>query len=195
MTVEIKPAYDYEEQIRELFLEYTEMTKKNKPEFEKYLGKQGFDEELKHLQEKYGMPKGRLYLALADGKPAGCIGLRRIDDKNCEMKRLYVRPQFRGQKIGRRLVETIIKVAREIGYQWMLLDTFPFLKSAILLYKKMGFYEVESYNNSPMEDLVYLKLDLVRSSSIHCQTPHPSNREYIDMEKEAGANEEGAVKK
>ena len=76
------------------------------------------------------------------------------------MKRLYVRPQFRGKHIGDQLIEKIIADAKEIGYSYMLLDTLPFLESAIYLYKKYGFYEIESYNDSPMSTSIYMKLEL-----------------------------------
>ena len=76
------------------------------------------------------------------------------------MKRLYVRPPFRGEGAGIQLVEKIIADAREIGYAHILLDTLPFLESAIGLYKKFGFYEIESYNDSPMETSIYMRLDL-----------------------------------
>ena len=76
------------------------------------------------------------------------------------MKRLYVKPEFRGKKIANKLVEKIIDDSKEIGYKVMLLDTFPFLEGAIKLYKKFGFYEIESYNNSPMDDCIYMRLDL-----------------------------------
>ena len=118
------------------------------------------EEELKHLREKYGMPEGRLYLAYCGGQLAGCIGLRKIDDVRCEMKRLYVRPEFRGKCIGSMLIQKIIEDAKEIGYQHMLLDTLPFLESAVHMYKKWGFYEIESYNDSPMETSIYMRLDL-----------------------------------
>ena len=91
---------------------------------------------------------------------AGCIGLRKIDDFNCEMKRLYVRPYFRGKHIGDYLVRKIIDDAKKIGYKHMLLDTLPFLKNAIHMYKKYGFYEISCYNDSPLETTVYMKLDL-----------------------------------
>ena len=93
----------------------------------------------------------------------GCIGLKKIDDENCEMKRLYVRPEFRGYKSANKLVEIIISDAKLIGYKSVLLDTLPFLEGAIHLYKKFGFYEIESYNNSPMENLIYMKLDLSKN--------------------------------
>ena len=91
---------------------------------------------------------------------AGCIGLRKINDARCEMKRLYVRPEFRVKCIGSMLIQKIIEDAKEIGYQHMLLDTLPFLESAVHMYKKWGFYEIESYNDSPMETSIYMRLDL-----------------------------------
>ncbi|MCI8327917.1 MAG: GNAT family N-acetyltransferase [Lachnospiraceae bacterium] len=128
--------------------------------FSEYLDLQNYEEELQHLEEKYGLPDGRLYLAYYANELAGCIGLRKIDDRNCEMKRLYVRPEFRGKHIGNVLADQIISDAKEIGYSHMLLDTLPFLKSALQLYKKYGFYEISSYNNSPMDASIYMQLDL-----------------------------------
>ena len=106
------------------------------------------------------MPDGRLYLIYCDEKLAGCIGLRKIDDQICEMKRLYIRPEFRGKKLSSILVEKVIEDAKKIGYSYMLLETLPFLQSAVHIYKKFGFYEIESYNNSPMDTSIYMKLDL-----------------------------------
>ena len=117
---------------------------------EMYLALQDYQNELIHLESKYGMPEGRLYLAFRDGSPAGCVGLRKLDERNCEMKRLYVRPQYRGARIGERLARQVIDDARAIGYAHMLLDTFPFLESAIRMYRALGFYEVERYNDNPM---------------------------------------------
>ena len=99
-------------------------------------------------------------MAYFDEELAGCIGLKKIDETNCEMKRLYVRPQFRGKQIGNVLVRRIIDDAKEIGYHIMLLDTLPFLESALHMYQKFGFYEIESYNDSPMENSIYMKLEL-----------------------------------
>lgn len=167
MKIEIKPAYDNEEEIRKLFLEYTEMLVNNDPSFAKYLEVQNYDSELEHLCHKYGLPEGRLYIVKCDNHTAGCIGLRKIDNENCEMKRLYVRPEFRGHKIADTLVKLIIDDAKEIGYKSILLDTLPFLKGAMHLYKKFGFYEIESYNNSPMDTSIYMKLDLNKNMSKH----------------------------
>lgn len=158
--VNIIPAYDHPEQVGEMFAEYTRMLIDGDSAFRDYLAIQHYDAELAHLEEKYGPPEGRLYLALCDGKAAGCIGLRRLDRESCEMKRLYVRPGFRGVHIGDRLVQRIIGDAREMGYSRMMLDTLPFLESAIRLYRKYGFYECQSYNNSPMDSSIYMRLDL-----------------------------------
>ena len=160
MNIKILPAYDFPEEIKLLFSEYTDILIEGDPSFKEYLEIQNYDDELKHLEKKYGLPYGRLYLVYYNNEVAGCIGLKKIDKKNCEMKRLYVRPKFRGKQIGEQLIEKIIKAAKEIGYSYMLLDTLPFLKGAIYLYKKYGFYEIASYNNSPMDTSIYMKLDL-----------------------------------
>ena len=160
MTLEIVPAYDRKEEIKELFAEYTDMLVKTDPVFAKYLAIQGYDDELKDLEKKYGMPDGRLYLAIWEGKPAGCIALRRLTGENCEMKRLYVRPEYRGQGIARALVHQLMQEARVAGYRQMVLDTFPFLPEAITLYKREGFYEIERYNDNPMPGSVYLCCEL-----------------------------------
>ena len=97
MELKIIPAYDFPKEIGILFSEYTEMLIAGDPSFQEYLAIQNYDEELEHLDIKYGLPGGRLYIAFYDGKLAGCIGLRKIDERNCEMKRLYVRPAFRGK--------------------------------------------------------------------------------------------------
>ncbi|WP_244834183.1 GNAT family N-acetyltransferase [Clostridium sp. BJN0001] len=132
MEIEIKLAYENNREIKELFLEYIEMLLKNDSDFAKYLELQNYDSELQHLSDKYGLPNGRLYIVKVENEFAGCIGLRKIDDENCEMKRLYVRPKFRGHKIANKLVEMIINDAKRIGYKSMLLDTLPFLERAIL---------------------------------------------------------------
>lgn len=162
METEVKLAYNNSKEIKELFLEYTEMLVKNNPSVARYLELQNYDSEIEHLTDKYGLPNGRLYIVKVENQVAGCIGLRKIDDENCEVKRLYVRPAFRGHKLAVKLIEKIIDDAKEIGYKSMLLDTLPFLKEAIHLYKKLGFYEISSYNNNPMDTLIYMKLDLYR---------------------------------
>ena len=160
MSLTIVPAYEHSQEIGTLFSEYTQVLLVGEPSFAGYLSLQNYDEEVRHLEQKYGMPGGRLYLALWNGEPAGCIGLRRMDEENCEMKRLYVRPQYRDKHIGGKLVRQVIDDARAIGYSHMLLDTFSFLDSAIRMYRALGFYEIERYNDNPIEGCIYMKLDL-----------------------------------
>ncbi len=160
MSIELVEAYTHKEEVKALFNEYTQMLIDGDSNFKDYLGLQNYEHELENLEDKYGLPYGRLYLALYDRVLAGCIALRKIDNENCEMKRLYVKPRFRGKKIASFLVQHIIEEAREIGYKHILLDTLPFLETAINMYKNYGFYEIESYNNSPMDNLIYLKYDL-----------------------------------
>ena len=160
MSIELVEAYTHKDEVKALFNEYTQMLIDGDNSFKDYLELQKYDHELEDLEDKYGLPYGRLYLVFYDGDLAGCIGLRKIDSENCEMKRLYVKPQFRGKKIASFLVKHIIEEARKIGYKHILLDTLPFLETAINMYINYGFYEIESYNNSPMDNLIYLKYDL-----------------------------------
>lgn len=159
-NVKLVLAYSHTDEVKALFTEYTDLLIAGDHTFREYLQIQNYDDELTHLERKYGLPHGRLYLAYFDNKPAGCIGLRKIDHLHCEMKRLYIRPGFRRKHIGSTLVQKIITDAKEIGYSYLLLDTLPFLKEAIALYQKIGFYEIPCYNNSPMTDSIYMKLDL-----------------------------------
>lgn len=160
MSIEIISAYDHKNEVGKLFKEYTDMLIAGDAKFKEYLAVQHYDDELLHLESKYGLPHGRLYLAYCDDEVAGCIGLRKLDDTRCEMKRLYVRDKFCGRKIGQALVQRIIRDAKDIGYKQILLDTLPFLKSALHMYKQFGFREISCYNDSPMETSIYMQLDL-----------------------------------
>lgn len=160
MSLELIPAYDRAEEILSLFTEYTHMLVSHDPSFQIYLDIQHYADEIRDLQAKYGQPDGRLYLALWEGEAAGCIALRKLDEQRCEMKRLYVRPAFRGHRIGDALVDRIIRDAKAIGYRYMLLDTLPFLESAIHMYQKRGFYEIPCYNDSPVETTIFMQYDL-----------------------------------
>jgi len=160
MNLEFIPAYEHRDAIRVLFSEYTDMLVKGEPAFAKYLVKQNYEAEVEHPEAKYGMPGGRLYLAWCDGALAGCFAIRKIDEEYCEIKRLYVRPAFRGHHIGNAMLDRIVSDARSIGYRAILLDTLPFLKTAIDMYHAYGFYDIPSYNNSPMENLLYMRYDL-----------------------------------
>ena len=160
MEPEIVPAFDRKEELRALFTEYTDMLIAGDSKFSGYLVIQNYEEEVAHPEKKYGPPGGRLYLAYVNGQLAGCIGMRRLDAENCELKRLYVKPAFRGNGLGKKLIDRIVSDAREVGYRHLVLDTLPFLKTALRIYGEYGFYETESYNGSPMENLIYLRLDL-----------------------------------
>ena len=122
---------------------------------------QGFDQELANLPGEYAKPEGRLLLARHDGKLAGCIALRKIDDSVCEMKRLFVRPEFRGQGIGRALAEKVIADARTIGYSSMRLDTLASMREAITLYRSLGFTPIEAYRFNPLPHTVFMELTLL----------------------------------
>lgn len=134
-------------------------------EYEKWLGLdlcfQGFESELAGLPGKYAPPNGRLYLAYSDEKLAGCIALRDLGDGICEMKRLFVRDKFRGQKIGIALIEKIIEDARAIGYRALRLDTFPpKMGKAASLYETHGFRPIEPYYENPNSDVLFMELSL-----------------------------------
>ena len=156
MNVTIVSGLEHPAQIVDLFTEYTTMLVEVEPSFAGYLEQQNYQHEIEDLPYKYGPPHGTLHLALVDGQPAGCIGLRKLDDTRCEMKRLYVRPAYRKNKLGDLLVQRILQDARDLGYQEMLLDTLPQLDSAIRLYRRHGFQMISCYNDSPVESTVYM---------------------------------------
>lgn len=153
MGVEIKEAYGYIKDIKVLFDEYTSSLGVD-------LSFQNYDEEYKTLPGKYARPDGRLYLACSQGIAAGCVGLRKIDEQTCEMKRLYVRRQFRGLSIGKMLAEQVIHEARAIGYQSIVLDSLPTMERARMLYKNLGFMEIAPYYESRIQDTHFLSLSL-----------------------------------
>ena len=124
------------------------------------LSYQSFSQELAGLPGKYARPDGRLYLALVDGIPAGCVAMRRLSDTRAEMKRLYVRAAFRGLSIGRDLAGRLIQDAREIGYIDLVLDTLENMHRAQALYRALGFVEMEPYYDCPVTGTVFLRLCL-----------------------------------
>lgn len=158
--MELKLGYATPGAVRELFTEYTHMLVAHDPYFQAYLDLQHYDAEVADLTQKYGLPDGRLYIAWCDGQPAGCIALRRLDGTTCELKRLYVRPAYRGQGIAGQMMQRILADARAIGYTAMQLDTEPFLRSALKMYRSLGFYEIPRYNDSPLDTTIFLRLDL-----------------------------------
>jgi len=141
-------------QARELFLEYAQALGFS-------LCFQGFDKELEALPGHYAPPEGRLLLVECDGQLAGCVALHKLEPGICEMKRLYLRPQFRGKGLGRVLAERIIAEARQIGYQRMRLDTVePIMKDAVAMYRKLGFKEIAPYCQNPIAGALYMELKL-----------------------------------
>ena len=122
---------------------------------------QNFDQELASLPGKYSAPSGCLLLAYSNEQLAGCIALRQLDTDTCEMKRLFVRPDFRGARLGKVLVDAIIAEARAIGYKRMCLDTVPGkMDRAIGLYEAIGFRDVEPYYDNPVEGARFMELHL-----------------------------------
>jgi ribosomal protein S18 acetylase RimI-like enzyme len=121
---------------------------------------QDFEEELSSLPGQYAPPEGRLLIAAYGDDPAGCIALRKLENRICEMKRLYVKPQFRGAGIGRALAEAIIEEAKEIGYHRMRLDTVPPMESARSLYTSLGFKKIGAYRYNPIQGAEFMELAL-----------------------------------
>ena len=159
-NIEIVEAYDRPGEVKELFDEYTKYLVDNSPEFAAYLEIQHYDDEVADLRSKYGLPDGRLWLAYVDGKLAGCSALRRLNARDCEFKRLYVRPEFRGIHLGRELMEKIIADAKEVGYEYGYLDTLPFLEAACRMYDEMDFEVIPAYNDSPLASTIFMRLKL-----------------------------------
>lgn len=118
---------------------------------------QNFDAELAGLPGAYAPPSGRLLLAFEGDAPAGCVAIRKIDEGICELKRLWVRPAFRGTGVGRRLVEEILREAREVGYRRVRLDTLPSMAAAQALYLSLGFLDIPPYNDHPIEGTRFME--------------------------------------
>lgn len=121
---------------------------------------QNFDGELAGLPGAYAEPEGRLLLAFAGDEPAGCVALRMLEHGICEMKRLWVRPAFRGTRLGRRLVEAVLSEARAAGYRAVRLDTLPTMREAQALYVSLGFVDIPPYNDHPIEGTRFMELAL-----------------------------------
>ena len=125
---------------------------------------QGFAAELENLPGDYASPGGCLLVGLVDDCVAACVGLRRIDQVSCEMKRLYVRQQYRKVKIGIELAQRVIENARQLRYQRMLLDTLPTMERAQSMYERLGFRGVSAYRHNPIAGTRFLALDLTIAS-------------------------------
>ena len=157
MQIELVEAFGRIEDVKTLFGEYAASLPVD-------LSYQNYAEELASLPGKYARPDGRLYLALAEGELAGCAALRRLGDSRAEMKRLYMRPSYRGQQIGRLLIERLIADAKEIGCRYLVLDTLSSMARAQQLYRELGFVEIAPYYDCPIPGTVFLSLALGGSS-------------------------------
>jgi len=161
------------EEVRQLFQEY-----------EAYLDAdlcfQSFEEELETLPGRYTPPGGVLLLGSITGEVAGSVAVRELTPGVCEMKRLFVRPEFRGSGLGRQLAEEVVALARANGYAKMRLDTLNKLMAANCLYESLGFIKTEPYYDNPLPGVVYWELDLkqvdstVSSPALPLTAPTPS---------------------
>lgn len=154
-VIDIRPAALPEdlERVRTLFRAYADSIGVD-------LEFQHFEAEFDALPGKYQPPAGRLLLAWRGTHAVGCVALRPLEGNVCEMKRLYVRPEARGEQVGRQLAERICHEARAAGYSRICLDTLPGMASAIELYKALGFKPIEPYTYNPVPNAIFLALDL-----------------------------------
>ena len=150
MEVKIIDGTKHLSEVKQLIIEYTKFLNRD-------LDFQGIDDELKDLGKKYLPPEGRLLCAQVDGEIIGCVAYHKHTSECCEMKRLFVRADYRNYHAGRKLVGEILKFAKTDGFKEMVLDTIKPLEGAIHLYKRFGFVETEPYYNNPMNDVIYMK--------------------------------------
>lgn len=151
--MKIVDGKSYIDQVRTLIAEYAQRLDRD-------LSFQHLDEELKDPAKKYTAPQGELLVAVEGSEVLEMIAYHKHSETRCEMKRLYVKPKCRGMKLGESLINEIMHHARQAGYKEMVLDTVAPLKSAIHLYKKLGFVECEPYYYNPMPDVLYFKKEL-----------------------------------
>ncbi len=142
-------------EIRQLFREYANSLNVD-------LSFQNFEEEFANLPAGYLPPDGVLMLARYEHQAAGCVAVRRFDTETCEMKRLYVRPQFRSLKFGVKLAVEALNEAKKLGYKRMVLDSLPSMRKAQSLYLSLGFKEIPAYRYNPQAGSVFMQLDLAQ---------------------------------
>jgi ribosomal protein S18 acetylase RimI-like enzyme len=144
---------EFVERAKELIREYAQSL-----EFD--LKFQDFDKEMENFPGQYAPPMGCLYIAMDENQPIGCVALRDLGQGICEMKRLYVKPLSIGQKVGKLLAEIVIKAAKNMGYDYMRLDTVPSMKQANTLYNALGFKQIVPYRLNPIEGATFFELNL-----------------------------------
>jgi ribosomal protein S18 acetylase RimI-like enzyme len=140
-------------QAKSLFLEYTET-------LDFSLCFQNFDNELENFTSQYSPPAGNLFLALFENDPIGCVGVRYFEKDICEMKRLYIRSEFRGKGTGKKLAVSAIESGKALGYDYMRLDTLSSMETANQLYKSLGFVEIDPYRDNPIRGAIYMEMKL-----------------------------------
>jgi ribosomal protein S18 acetylase RimI-like enzyme len=153
LTILHATTLDHIEEARGLFKEYASSIGVD-------LCFQDFDRELKDLPGEYSEPEGCILLAFLNSALVGCVALRPLASKICEMKRMYVRSAFRGQGIGMALAERVITEARKMGYRKMRLDTLPTMREAQGLYRSLGFSEIDAYRLNPIQGAVFMELEV-----------------------------------
>jgi len=164
--IQVTSAKDVD-QVRALLNEYIAFASSISPGINSVPAFKGYEDEFAKLPGIYAPPTGRLLMALEDSQPAGCVALKRIGPDVCELKRLYVRPQFRGKKIGSKLVEMLVDEARKMGYSKMVLDSHKSMKSAHRIYQEVGFRFVEAPADFPerlRNEVVFMELALQKPS-------------------------------
>lgn len=118
---------------------------------------QDFEKEMESVPKKYGAPVGTLILCHYEDVVVGCVGVRSLEEGIAEIKRLYVKPEYRSLKLGKQLMVLAVEEAKDLGYAFIRLDTVREMKAAISLYEKMGFYEIDAYCYNPLENPVYME--------------------------------------
>ena len=141
------------EQVRQLFREYADSLQTD-------LCFQQFEEELAALPGVYAQPEGAIILVMVDHQPAGCVALKPLSNTICEMKRLFVKRQYRGMGLGRQLVERIIQEAKERKYHYIRLDTLPEMVEAQRMYECFGFYDIAPYVHNPVQGARCMEIKL-----------------------------------
>lgn len=125
---------------------------------------QGFNDELNTINKQYKAPTGALLLAYHGDVAVGCAGVRRLNKDTAELKRMFVREEYRAFKVGKRLLELAIDIAQDLYYKAIRLDTLPTMTRAQNLYRSMGFYEIPSYRFNPVKDAVYMEKSLINET-------------------------------
>ena len=158
--ITLLPAFEHRAELIPLYEEYAAMLVRVEPIFTRSLDQQNYAEEIARLEEKYAPPRGSIYLVYVDGTLAGCVGMKPSDAECAELKRLYVRPAFRGRNLGELLTRRIMDDARAAGYRKLRLDTLPGLKTALAVYRRLGFRETAPYYDCLIPGTIFMEMDL-----------------------------------